>query len=163
MLSQNCWGEHFPFMTISALNLEFSHWRGRVWSAAGTALSQWMHSWASACLGSGGIPPNEGVSHTTLERELDSRAMSPNTHYFKRKHWIHCVIGGGSLCSLFKKPPKWCKRWEDCAKSIESLWASRAVGSCRFFFLVSAGGVAKASNDSSLMYLTLVAETSSFI
>lgn len=40
---------------------------GRVWSAAGTALSQWMHSWASACIGSGGIPPNEEfVFHTPV-------------------------------------------------------------------------------------------------
>lgn len=68
--------------------------------AAGTALSQGMHSWASACIGSGGIPPEDGVSHTGLERELDHpRAVNPNTHG---------VIGGALCAPFFKKPPKQC-------------------------------------------------------
>lgn len=32
----------------------------------------------------------KGVSHTSLERELDSRAVNPDTDYIKLKRWVLC-------------------------------------------------------------------------
>jgi len=55
-----------------------------------------------------GVPPNDDVSGTSLEREPDPSllrrlAVNPNSYHLKLKHEIHCMIGGSSLCSLFLK------------------------------------------------------------
>lgn len=84
----------------------------RVWSAAGRALAQWMHSWACACIGSGGIPPNDGVSHSSLERELDHSKGSESQHSLCETEALHSLCDWRWLFEPpFKKknnPLKWC-------------------------------------------------------